>query len=529
MRCCNSVICCMKYVVSLIIALALWCVGASAQKSEQQRQIEKLNLVYQQIRNAYVDDVPLGPLVEEAIRATIKELDPHSTYLTKKELEAMRSRMKGQFAGVGMSFMSYRDTVVVRGVNSDSPAERSGLRLNDRIVSVDGRDVIGIDSDSIMSLLRGDEGTELTLGIRRRGEAKELTINITRDVIQRSAIDAAFRIGDIGYISATSFSRPLAVDFMREYYGLGDVKALIVDLRDNGGGIIGSAIDLTSIFLKKGDLIVSTDGRIDHEVCYRNNKPHSIDIPLVVLINESSASASEIFAGAIQDHDRGVIVGRTSFGKGLVQRTFELGDGSGINLTIARYKTPSGRLIQRPYTMGESEAYRRDTMRFIHPDSLEYDPELMFTTLKRGRKVYGGGGITPDIFCEESYPQISDEMLEMVESGLITQLRIELWDGVKVETLSERYPTFEDLLAEDEMDGEIIEIFEKLTKCRYSELSDIDKLYLSTMIRAEIASQLFGKSAQRYVVGRVVDDVLKRAVELLESPEEYERVLSGDM
>ena len=519
----------MKYVVSLIIALALWCVGASAQKSEQQRQIEKLTFVYQQIRNAYVDDVPLGPLVEEAIRATIKELDPHSAYLTKTELEAMRSRMKGQFAGVGMTFMSYRDTVVVRGVNSDSPAERSGLRLNDRIVSVDGRGVVGIDSDSIMSLLRGDEGTELTLGIRRRGEAKELTINITRDVIQRSAIDAAFRIGDIGYISATSFSRPLAVDFMREYYGLGDVKALIVDLRDNGGGIIGSAVDLTSIFLKKGDLIVSTDGRIDHEVCYRNNKPHSIDIPLVVLINESSASASEIFAGAIQDHDRGVIVGRTSFGKGLVQRTFELGDGSGINLTIARYKTPSGRLIQRPYTMGESEAYRRDTMRFMHPDSLEHDPELMFTTLKRGRKVYGGGGITPDIYVAGEDAEYSDEFATLFYEDRIKSFFVELWDWTSVEEMAKCYPTLDTILAEFEVDARMEAIFKSATEYSYSDFNDKEREYLKVLIMAEIARQLYGENACYYVLQRDDDAMLTRAVELLESPEEYERVLSGDM
>ena len=517
----------MRQVVILICGLVLWCVSASAQLTEQQ-QIQKLNLVYQHIRNKYVDDVPLGPLVEEAIRATLKELDPHSTYLTKEQMEAMHSRMTGQFAGVGMSFMSYRDTIIVRGVRSDSPAKRGGLRLNDRIISVDGRNVIGIQADSVKSLLRGEEHTKLTLGVCRRGEPNPLTITLTRNIIYSGSIYASYCIGDIGYIAASSFSQPLAIDFMREYYGLGDVKGLVIDLRDNGGGVIGAAIELSSIFLEMNDVIVSTEGRENSQV-YRNKKSdYSIDIPIVVLINESSASASEIFAGAIQDHDRGVIVGRTSFGKGLVQRNITFGDGSGMNITIARYKTPSGRLIQRPYTMGGVDEYRRDTMRYMHPDSISHDPQLMFTTLKRGRTVYGGGGITPDIYVAADTITYSHKFKSLINDNLINCFYVELWDRISVEEMMECYPTFESLLSEFEIDERIATIFNEATEYNYSEFDETEKRHIRTLIMAEVANQLYGKNAWYYVLQIENDHTLMRAVELLGSPEEYERVLSSD-
>ena len=307
----------------LLLALLLFiCYNATAQLTEQQ-QIQKLNLVYQQIRNNYVDDVSLEPLVEEAIRVTLRELDPHSQYLTKEDMTLTTERLR--------------------------------------------------EPDAITSTLRN---------------------------------------GDIGYIAISRFSKTLVAEFLKVYYSLGDIKTLVVDLRDNAGGAITSAIDFTALFLHKDDVIVSTEGRNTSAVYDTKHDGKLCDIPIVVLINENSASASEIFAGAIQDHDRGVIVGRTSYGKGLVQRLINLRDGSGMTITIARYKTPSGRLIQRPYEMGKGEDYQRDSMRYQHPDSIKRDDTPIFKTLKRGRNVYGGGGITPDIYIVQDSVVLTQKVID---------------------------------------------------------------------------------------------------------------------
>lgn len=312
----------MKRLVLLLLSVLGTHLCASAQLTELQ-QIQKLNLVYQQIRNNYVDDVALEPLVEEAIRATLKELDPHSQYLTKEEMTETRERLR-----------------------------------------------------------------------------------------EPDAITNSQRSGDIGYIAVSRFSKPLAAEFYKAYRVLGDIESLVVDLRDNGGGAITSAIDLTSLFLHKGDVIVSTEGRNTNAIYDTKHDGKLCDIPVIVLINENSASASEIFAGAIQDHDRGVVVGRTSFGKGLVQRLINLKDGSGVTITVARYKTPSGRVIQRPYQMGRSDDYQRDTMRYQHPDSIRHDDAPIFKTLKLGREVYGGGGITPDIYIESDTIALTKDAID---------------------------------------------------------------------------------------------------------------------
>lgn len=501
----------MKRFVILIVSLVALCVSASAQLSDQQ-QIQKLNYVYQQIRNNYVDDVPLEPLVEEAIIATIKELDPHSSYLSKEEMSALQSRLSGEFAGVGIRYIMHNDTLVVRTTLDNSPACRAKILPNDRIITIDNRDVIGITTDSIATLLRGNPNSKVSLGIVRRGEDKPLNVTLQRDNIESSAISAAFRIGDIGYISVSAFSKPVASEFYSAYKALGDIESLVVDLRDNAGGAITSAIDLTGLFLRKGDVIVSTEGRSNTVVYDKKKDGPLLDIPLVVLINENSASASEIFAGAIQDHDRGIVVGHTSFGKGLVQRVIDLKDGTGVCLTTARYKTPSGRAIQRPYTMGEGEEYMQDRVRYMHPDSIAHDDKLLFRTLKRGRKVYGGGGITPDIYIDIDDIVVASAVLKAYGEARFEHTAIDILDKLSVASIIEQYPTYKDFHEGFILTNELTNILCRNAEIEAETLSEIDKKFIEAMLLATIAEPIYGGYARHYIYGLDFDRMMHRAL-----------------
>lgn len=508
----------MKRFVILIVCLVNLCVSASAQLNEQQ-QIQKLNYVYQQIRNNYVDDVALEPLVEEAIIATIKELDPHSSYLTKEEMSALRTRLSGEFAGVGIRYIMHNDTLVVRTTLDGSPARRAKVFPNDRIITIDNRDVVGIPADSIATLLRGKPNSKVSLGVVRRSENKPLNITLQRDNIESSAISTSFRLGDVGYISVSAFSKPVASEFFSAYKALGDIKSLVVDLRDNVGGAITSAIDLTGLFLRKGDVIVSTEGRSNTIVYDKKRDGQLLDTPLVVLINENSASASEIFAGAIQDHDRGIVVGHTSFGKGLVQRVIDLKDGSGVCLTIARYKTPSGRVIQRPYTMGDGEEYMQDRMRYMHPDSVAHDDEMLFRTIKRGRKVYGGGGITPDIYIDIDSIALSPALLQAHNEAMFEYATIDILDRVSIASIIEQYPTYKLFNDNFKLSDELKDIF-----CRYADietksLSEVDWEFIEAMLMATIAETLYGGYARHYIYGTRFDTMMRRAIDIASDEE----------
>lgn len=486
---------------ALLILLGVMCCWV-VDAQQHNRQIDKLNQLYSHLRNNYIDELDLEPLVEEAIRATVSELDPHSSYLTKEDMTAMRSRIRGTFAGVGIRYILHNDTIVVRSTIPHSPAEAADIRPNDRITAVEGRSIIGITTESLATLLRGHANTKVDIDVVRRGEPNTLKIRLQRDIIKSSAISSAFRIGDAGYIAVSHFSKPVAAEFIAAYNSLGDVKSLIVDLRDNGGGAITAAIDLTGLFLKKGDVILSTEGR-NSNATYDNKRDGTLcDIPLIVLINENSASASEIFAGAVQDHDRGVIVGRRSYGKGLVQRVVDFKDGSGLCLTIARYKTPAGRVIQRPYSMGEGEAYRSDTMRYHELDSAALSTLPRYRTLNSGREVYGGGGIMPDIYIGvDTMHHTTATTLQEAEHAIV-----ELYDRMPTDKIKECYPTLKEYAEHFGPDTEISS--EALT-----------------IAKALIAEELYGAGAYYRLYGYNHDETLRRAVEIITSPRAFEAIL----
>lgn len=515
----------MKRLLTLVLGFIALHVSAIAQ-SVDQHQIQKLNYAYQQIRNNYVDDVPLEPLVEEAINATLRQLDPHSTYLTREQMTNLRTRLRGKFAGIGIEYIIHNDTPVVWSIIPNSPAERAKLRINDRITRVDSKSIIGVDIDSIPSILQGEVNSKVELEIIRRNADKPLSKSLKRDIIESSAIDAAFTIGNIGYISVSTFSKPVAAEFLTAYQNLGEISSLIVDLRDNGGGAITAAIDLTGLFLRSGDVIVSTEGRANAIVYDKKKDGPLLDIPLVVIINENSASASEIFAGAIQDHDRGVIVGRTSFGKGLVQKVIDFKDGSGMCLTVARYKTPSGRIIQRPYTMGDKEAYTRDTMRYIHPDSIHKDPNMVFKTLKHGRLVYGGGGIIPDIYITRDSTQLSATITTSYYGGAFESCVIDIFDQISVDMLREQYPTVAKFISSYTMDRALTDLLYSRVPYTQDKITSTESEFVERMLIATMAQQLYGKSARHYIYSIYgYDSFIGEALAIASNRERYREIL----
>ena len=516
----------MKRWVILVIGLLLASLTASAQLSEQQ-QIQKLNLVYQQIRSNYVDNVPLEPLVQEAVIATLRQLDPHSSYLDHEQMAALRTRLRGEFAGVGIRYIVHRDTLVVRGIVAKSPAERANIEINDRIVAIDGRPIVGISTDSVSQLLRGNAGSNVCLTIKRRSTNNPLNVKLKRANIESSAITASFRIDDVGYIAISKFSKPLASEFLTALKSLREISSLVVDLRDNSGGAITSAIDLTGLFLRKGDIIVSTEGRTNNIVYDTKRDGALIDLPLVVIINENSASASEIFAGAIQDHDRGVVIGHTSYGKGLVQRVIDFKDGTGMCLTVARYKTPSGRIIQRPYVMGHGEEYMSDTLRYMHPDSVSHNHELLFKTLHRGRTVYGGGGITPDIYIDTDSLKLSPSLTSLYREGLFEHLSVDIWDSISADSLLGDYPTVEAFNSCYNVENSIVERLYQQAALKADSLTSLDHSFIRAMILSTMAERLYGTDARYLIYNSSFDPMARQALAIANDRQRIEAILSG--
>ena len=389
----------------------------------------KVGYLLQLIDNNYVDTVDMNTLIEDAMPQILKELDPHSGYFGPKEAEESVEDLRGSFSGIGVQFTMEQDTVNVMSVIHGGPSERVGILAGDRIVTADTISLVGMDTDSVMKHLKGVKGSKVKLGIKRHGTKDLQYFTVVRGDIPVVSVDAFYMLDEkMGYIRVKNFGEQTYAEMLVALAELNieGMARLIVDLRGNRGGYMHIAIQMVNEFLPAGKLIVYTEGRKSPREEFRSDGRGSFQkLPIVVLVDEGSASASEIFAGAVQDNDRGTIVGRRTFGKGLVQQPMEFRDGSVVRLTVARYYTPSGRCIQKPYEKGHDEEYENDLIaryergEFFSQDSIHQEGEQYQTSI--GRIVYGGGGIMPDIFVPEDTTGVTSYYREAVFTGLIRQ------------------------------------------------------------------------------------------------------------
>ncbi len=400
---------------------------------------DKISFTLDLISSNYVDEINITDITEELMPTILKKLDPHSAYIPAKDLAAMNADLDGKFSGIGVQFNIQEDTIYVVDVISGSPSEKEGLMPGDRIISINDTIFVGdvVNNEKVFNKLRGMKGTKVKVGVVRRNTSDVLHFNITRGDIPVNSVDVAYMITpNIGLIAVNKFGANTYNEFLTGLASLkhSGAKNIIVDLRGNSGGYLDAAINMVNEFLHKGELIVYVEGHNQpRQDSYANGLGAFQEIGITVLIDEFSGSASEIFAGAIQDNDRGQVIGRRSFGKGLVQRPFDLSDGSQIRLTIARYHTPSGRCIQKPYSLGDTESYDSDILErynhgeFYNADSIQQTDSLIFRT-KLGRIVYGGGGIMPDIFVPRDTTAFSPLYFDLLNKSVPYKFAIKYTD-----------------------------------------------------------------------------------------------------
>lgn len=495
------------------------------QQHDASVQQRKLTGLFQYLNYLYVDDVDMAPLVAKAVESMLEELDPHSSYIPASELRTVQEQFDGEFSGIGIEFNVHRDTIMVVNVIAGAPAERAGLRPNDRIVTIDGADAVGMKRSEVPSKLRGKTGTRVTVGIKRHGIEGVTDFEIVRGKIPINTVDAAYMADEhTGYIKVNRFGNTTMNEFRAAFNSLSrDMDALILDLRGNGGGIMEQAVEMTEFFLPAGSTIVSTEGRAVNTQVFRSNKSGRFTRGKVaVLLDESSASASEIVAGALQDWDRAVIIGTPSFGKGLVQRQIMLPDSSAVRITIARYHTPSGRVIQRPYQNGKREEYyRAHRERVSHgdtPDASGNGERPSYKTLRNGRTVYGGGGITPDVIVEADTTAVTPYIVKLISKGALTEYLYNYLDRNR-SSLKAEYTNFGSydygFAVSDDM---LREIYETGTRHGIetddAEFTDSVR-FIRRYLKAYIARMLFDDSAFYHVLNTDGDPVYDKAVTIL--------------
>lgn len=492
----------------------------------------KLNALLHIVDDQYVDTVNMTDLVEKAMPQILAELDPHSTYIPAQNLEEVNSELEGKFSGIGIQFTIQNDTIHVNAVIPGGPSEKVGLMAGDRIVTVDDSLFVGkiVTNERAMRTLKGPKGSQVKLGVKRMGEKNLLSFDITRGDIPQNTVEASYMLNDdIGYIKVSKFGRTSHVELLSSLAELNNqkCKGLIIDLRGNTGGYMEAAIRMVNEFLPEGKLIVYTQGRkYPRAEEFANGTGSCQKMPLVVLIDEGSASASEIFTGAIQDNDRGTIVGRRSFGKGLVQQPIDFTDGSAIRLTIARYYTPSGRSIQRPYQSGKDRNYELDIYNryehgeFFSRDSIKQNEnELYHTSL--GRSVYGGGGIMPDIFVPQDTIGYTSYIATVAGRGLTVQFTFQYTDNNR-KKLSE-FETEEELLNYLRRQG-LVEQFVRFAESKGVKRRNIliQKSYklLEKNIYGSIIYNMLGLEAHIKYFNKTDATVLK-GMEILENGEAF--------
>ena len=494
-------------------------------------QLKKLQMAQIAITSLYVDSVDQKKLVEDAINGILSKLDPHSSYTNAKETRKLTEPLTGNFEGIGVSFNIDKDTLLVLQVVSKGPCQKAGVLEGDRIIAVNGRTIAGVkmDRDSIMTLLRGPKGTIARLDIVRRGAKDVLHFKIVRDKIPLNTVDAAYLITPTtGYIKLDSFgatSGKEVHDKIKELQQQG-MQDLILDLQFNGGGYLNAAQEVASEFLPNGKMIVYTDGRVmpRQELRAEGNGLMQHKGRLVVLVDEFSASAAEIVSGAIQDHDRGTIIGRRTFGKGLVQRPIDLPDSSMIRLTVSHYYTPSGRCIQKPYAKGQKEAYNRDLdNRYTHGeltsvDSIRLDSTKVYHTLEKHRTVYGGGGIMPDIFVPLDTTANPPLLRAIYRNNLVLEATLHYADSHRKE-IKRKYRSFADFDAKFEAPAELIDSIMANAKRKKLEPKDDKDLAdtrreLAILLKGSIIMHLWDRNEYFQYTNRR-NDIVKRALEFL--------------
>ena len=492
--------------------------------------MRKLQIAEMAISNLYVDSVDEQKLVEDGIRGMIEKLDPHSSYMTAKEVKAANEPLQGNFEGIGVQFNMVEDTLLVVQPVIGGPSEKKGILAGDRIVYVNDTTIAGVSmpKEEIMRRLRGPKGTKVRLGIVRRGIADTLRFVITRDKIPVKSIDATYMIRPgIGYIRIGNFGAQTHEEFCQSLMKLtGEgMQSLILDLQENGGGYLQSAVAIANEFLGNNDLIVYTQGRRAPRNEYRSHGGGLFEKgKVVVLIDSYSASAAEIVTGAIQDHDRGLVVGRRSFGKGLVQRPIDLPDGSMIRLTIAHYYTPSGRCIQKPYVKGKAEDYAMDVMNrlksgeLMHADSIHFADSLKYYTLKEHRVVYGGGGIMPDYYVPLDTMKYTRFHRELSARSYIINASLRYVDQHRKQ-LQKKYPTFDQFRKEFEIpqsvtDGIVAEAEKQKIKPKDEEELQKTLPYLRLQLKALVARDLW-ETSQYFAIMNEANDIVCCALELM--------------
>ena len=532
----------MKYLAAAVICAAAT-FGISAQYSRSNsasRQQQKLLMVENIVNNLYVDNVDEEKIVENAVRGILENLDPHSSYSTKEETTSSQETMQGSFSGIGIQFNMQKDTLYVVQTIAGGPSEKVGILPGDRFIAVDDSIIAGrkLKNTDIMKRLRGPKGTKVNIKVKRGSNAELLEFRITRDDIPLNSIDAVYMAdGKTGSIRLSRFAATSYKEFKDAITKLKKqgMQQLILDLTDNGGGYMQIAAQIANEMLNRGNLIVYTQGRksprqnlnADGSGTFRTQK-------VVVMINQFSASASEILSGAIQDWDRGVVVGRRSFGKGLVQREFLLPDSSSFRLTIARYYTPSGRNIQKPYVKGDREDYDKDIIdRYNHgelqsADSIHFADSLKHTTLRLHRTVYGGGGIMPDVFVPLDTTQYTDYHRRLVAKGIIPQFALRYVDKNRAD-LKAQYPDAQKFIKEFTVTDEMLN---NLVDAGKAEKVDFDKSQfakskemLRTFVKAAIANDLFSTGAYFQIVNEQ-NDIYKEALSIINDDARYRKIIS---
>ena len=555
--------------ISILIALSIFTplIFAQGFSSLQQR---KLTNALTAISNLYVDSINDKKLVENALESVLKELDPHSSYIPKEEVERVNEPLEGSFEGVGIQFQLLEDTLFVVQTISGCPAEKVGVMPGDRIIYINNKLIAGVvdgkklQNSDVFKLLRGPKGSEVTVKILRGGKPGLLEFKIIRDKIPIYSVDASYMIGkDIGYIKVNNFGSSTVQEFEKAFATLQKkgMKNLVLSLQGNGGGYLNAAIGMADEFLSRNKLIVYTQGL---------NQPKSVaeatatgnfeSGKVIVLIDEYSASASEILSGALQDWDRAIIVGRRSFGKGLVQRQFPLIDGSMMRLTVARYYTPSGRCIQKSYKKGY-EKYEMDLVdrykhgEFLHADSIHFADSLKYKTLNLKRTVYGGGGIMPDIFVPLDTTKYTNLHRKLIALGIVNKVCTQYIDKHRAE-LKKKYPTFEKFKASYEVDDAFLNqlllsaqkeknITDSVKMVKPSTFvtvaSPIDsnkksvnqsvnaqfeksKPLIKLQLKALVARDLWEMN-EYYQIMDADNESLQKAVEILQTPGAYEKIL----